>query len=216
MADATAIANMALGRIKVGRRITSLAEQSSEAKTCGFWMSECRRAVLRSMPWAVAQRAVSLAQIEGQEFPGWSYVYAYPTDALKVNFVSDDSGMRLSYRTNVATEQLISTYPQSTGVPWLLANSSDGQRRVILCDLTDAWAFYTADVTDFSVFPQDLASAIAWELAAEIGGSLGAADTAINAARTMAEMAKAGARAQSLNEERPDKTPESPSISCRY
>lgn len=216
MADPTAIANMALSRIRIGSRISSLSEQTQAAKTCNFWFAHCRKALLRSLPWSFAQRSVALAASATQTFPGWSYVYGYPPRALKVNFVADEAGIRIAYSRFSASEESVATWPKTIGVPFALALGETGTTKVILSDLANAYAFYTVDVEDVSLFPEDAASALAWSLAAEIAGPLSAASDVIAEARQMAAYSVVEARGMALNEERPDAPPESPSISARY
>ena len=76
----TDICNMALNHIGKGT-ITSLHEDTEEARTCKVHYDLQRKVLLRSYNWSFALKTAELAQID-TTVPGWDYVYAYPNDCV--------------------------------------------------------------------------------------------------------------------------------------
>jgi hypothetical protein len=211
----TDIANIALGRLQVGQAIASLSEQSTPGRLCNRFYNQCRREVLQAFPWSHASYAVALAAEADQTYPGWTYVYTYPQNVLRMHGVSDSSGLR-NMMTYVRAgswaeyEQLLRYQ-----MPFNLALRTDGAARVILSDMPSAYAFGTYDVTNTNVFPPDFISVLAWRLAMEVGGPLKCRADLVSNARNEYLFWKSHASARDLNESRDDTVPESPSISCR-
>lgn len=217
MASEVQIYNMALSRVGIGQRVESTSERTTPAKTCAFWFPLCRDEVLRDGNWPFAQRAVALAAAAGQTFPGWQYVYGYPSGALKIQHVTDEQGVRLARSSIFAPDYVYTQVHPAlfTGQPYEVALGSDGTTKVILTDQPDAYAIYTAQVTDPTVLPMDFVSALAWKLASEIALPLqappGAADRALNAYSAFVSRAKANG----LNESQSDPERDPPSINAR-
>lgn len=214
MASEADIGNLALGRLRIGQSITTLDDESPTARILNRFYDQCRQEVLRAFPWGCALRAEALAQISGQTFPGWSYVYQYPANCLMVRCVADEGGMR------TAMTLLRSNYSEFTNfisrMPWQTALKDDNASQVILTDIPNAWAFHTVDLETVGVFQPDLVSSIAWRLAMEAGGPLQADEGRISKAEQMYPYSLSQAAAQSFNESRDDAQPESASITCRY
>jgi hypothetical protein len=214
MATETSVANLALGRLKVGQAIADIDDQSNPARLCARFMDQCRQEVLRAFPWGGTVRAEALAEISMASFPGWTYVYQYPNSCLMVRAVSDEGGIRhISQSITSRFEQLNTLLRKQ---PFQIALKDDNTARTILSDVTDAYVFYTVDVEAFELFAPDLASAIAWRLAMEVGGPLQADSAAIENAMRMYAISVSTASAQSLNEHGDDPMPDSESIACRY
>jgi fermentation-respiration switch protein FrsA (DUF1100 family) len=213
--DDTGAANLALGRVGVGQAIAALTEQSVPAKTCNRFFAQCRQEVLRAHPWGFSLRAVPLALVAGQTFPGWAYVYAYPSNCLMVRAVGDESGLRAIRDAFLCCDGDRWPMLQQYRAPWQVALKDDGASQVLLTDVADAWAFFTVDVTNPGAWPVDFGSVFAWRLAMEIGGPLQAKAELVTSAeqRYMAWFSQA--TAQSMNEQRDDARAESPSIICR-
>jgi hypothetical protein len=217
MASETEIANLALGRLGIAQFITSLAEQSTPARICNRFYHQCRREVLRDHPYGFASSAISVAQVAGQTFPGWQYVYQYPASCLMVWTVADASGIRqwCNYfgQRDPYTWQYLDVLQRR--FPFKKALSSDGSRPVLLSDVPSAYAYFTADVTNTGAFTDDFVSAFAWRLAMEVGGPLKCSVDLREAARSEYFLTKSQATAQDMNEQRDDTVPESDSIACR-
>lgn len=213
--SSTDIANLALGRLGVGRAIASLSEQSSAAVICNRFYEQCRKEVLRAHPWGFSMAAVDLVEVSAQTFPGWTYVYQYPTRCLMVRYVGDEGGLRLAQTALTSCNWREWSELQRRFMPFQVALKSDGASRVLLSDVPDAKAFYTYDVTNTGVFPDDFSSLFAWRLAMEAGGPLQADPNLVARARSEFLFWGSHATAQDMNERRDDDKPESPSIACR-
>jgi hypothetical protein len=206
----THIANLALGRLDIGQAISSLSEQSNPARQCNRFFAQARREVLRSFPWPFATRSVLMAQVADETFPGWRYLYQYPSHCLLLRFVGPQDGIR-AVQTYFYRHDWTVFDNYVRHFPFQLTNRSDGNIGV-LSDLESAWAFYTVDVTNTGVFPADFTNALAWRLAMEIAGPLGKsrAEATQNYMNWRRE-----AMAQALNEGADDFLPEPESIRCR-
>lgn len=214
MASEADVANLALGRLRVGQFISDLTDETSEARICSKFMDQCRQEVLRAFPWNFAFKATQLAQVSGQSFPGWTYVYAYPDDCLMLRAVADESGMR--YARQLATSNAWSDFSVfASRQPFQVALKDDAASRVILSDVAIAWAFFTVDVEGVGLMPPDFVSVWAWRLAMEVGGPLSADDARITRAEQSYVAWFSVASAQSMNEAGDDPSQDSPSISCR-
>lgn len=214
--DDTGAANLALGRVGVGQAIAALTENSVPAKTCNRFFAQCRQEVLRAHPWGFSLRAQPFALVAGQTFPGWGYVYAYPSNCLMVRAVGDSAGLRAIRDAFLTCDCDAWPMLQQYRAPWQVALKDDGASQVLLTDVADAWGFFTVDVTNSGAWPVDFGSVFAWRLAMEIGGPLQAKSELVNSAeqRYMAWFGQASA--QNMNEQRDDARAESASITCRY
>lgn len=211
MASEADIANLALGRLRIGAFISDLDDSSTPARLCSQFFSQCRQEVLQAFPWGFAKRAEALALVSSQTFPGWTYVYQYPSSCLKVLHVTDENGIRFvkSFYSDREYSQL------QLLMPWDQALKDDNASRVLLSDVPDAWAIYTVDLDNVGTFPPDFVSAFADRLAMEVGGPLQADDARIVAAGQRYMISVTNAAASHMNETRDDPMPESPSIACR-
>lgn len=214
MASQVDVANLALGRLRVSKFINDLADQTTAAGICNRFMDQCRQEVLRAFPWNFATKAIQLAEVADQTFPGWAYVYAYPDDALMIRAVADEGGIR-SARQSVFARSFDALSAQMVANPFQVALKDDAASRVLLSDVPSAWAFTTTDVAAVGLMPPDFISVWAWRLAMEVGGPLQADDARITRAEQSYGAWLSIASAQSFNESKDDPRQESPSISCR-
>lgn len=79
---ATEVCNLALGRLG-SFSITSLSENSAEARLCNNFFESTRRSVLRAFSWNFATTWETLSQISGVSGFGYSYAYQLPGDYLQ-------------------------------------------------------------------------------------------------------------------------------------
>lgn len=214
MASSTDIGNLALGRLGIGQAIASLSEQSNPARLCNRFYNQCRQEVLRAFPWGFALRYEALAEVSGQTFPGWSYVYQYPDDCLMVRAVGDSAGIRYARSIVFCREQ--HEWPPMLRYPWQQALKDDNASIVLLSDVGSAYGFFTVDLENTAVFPPDFVSAFADRLAMEVGGPLQCKADLIDRAEGRYLRSLSTASAQAFNESRDDEKPDSPSIACRY
>jgi hypothetical protein len=209
------VANFALGRLKVGQMIESLDEATTPARQCNRWFAQCRNEVLRDFPWDFALMAEALAEVSEQTFPGWGYVYQYPLDCLAVREVGTEGGIRLLQASAFVSWYEYDHLPRPIRYPFKRALKADKASQVLLTDLPNAWVFFTAEVTNLNVWPEDAISAFAWKLASEVGGPLQAQDALVTRAAQMYEAMKIRAAAASMNESRADREAEGSSILAR-
>ena len=108
------ICNLALTRLGE-TRITSLAENSEQARSCNAIYEEIRDEVLSDHPWNFAQKRATLATLSGEPVftdDGMTVQYQKPTDCIKITHVnisfariklegdrilSDTSGLKIKY-----------------------------------------------------------------------------------------------------------------------
>ena len=86
MASSVDVANDALTFLGA-TRITSLTDDSNEAKVMNQLYQRTVDAVLRSYPWKVARVQAELAQSATAPEYGWDYSYRLPTDPLCLRVV---------------------------------------------------------------------------------------------------------------------------------
>lgn len=214
MAVETTIANMALNRLGVSEKIEDLDAQTHLSRTCKFWLPICRLQVLRDFPWGFANRSEALALASEEAHPGWTYAYQYPQGTAAVRAVADENGMRYAY-VAYNWPAAWNVTPVFARFPWKLSIKADGASQIILSDVPNAYAFHTADVTNYNVWPADAQSTLAWNLAMEIAGPVKAAAEFANRATNMYEGMRLRAAANSMNEARDDQEPDSPAIRAR-
>ena len=85
------ICNLALGRIGRKAAITSLTENSAEARACARIWDVTRQALLREFTWGFS-RKVALLALSTESIPGWEYLYAYPSDCLQALRIFNAAG----------------------------------------------------------------------------------------------------------------------------
>jgi hypothetical protein len=214
--DQVGVYNLCLGRLGVGQAVGAPTENSVPAKTCNRFYDQCRQEVLRAFPWPFALRAEPLALVVGQTFPGWTYVYQYPSGCLTMRAVGDESGMRQVRSSILTCDPCQWTLLQQVRQPWQPALKADGASQVLLTDIVTAWGFFTADVTNTGAWPVDFGGVVADRLAMEVGGPLQAKADLVTAAANRYAVWFSMAAATSMNEQKDDRVAESPSITARY
>lgn len=87
------IVNKALLLIGV-EPIGSLKDHSKTARVMSALLPETKRVVLNEFPWTFALRIVPLTKKTGVTVSGYEYFYSFPSDALNVQRVYNDTGYR--------------------------------------------------------------------------------------------------------------------------
>lgn len=192
------VCNLALARIGHGssRPIVSIDDQAEPARACKRVFAPLLRSMLREYAWPFALRTVALAP-SSSAVPGWSHVYAMPTDALNILAIT-----------------------AADADPWTAPARYDrrGFRligRLIACHESPAHAWYTADVADPVEADALFSDALAWRLAAELALALKAEPTLHRVAMEQAQMTLSRALAAVGNEGRDDMPYEAESIRVR-
>lgn len=211
------IANMALYRVGSSIRIATLdesTERNESVRASAFWYPIDRDAVLQSAPWGFARKSVALAAVTDTTFPGWNYVYEYPSDCLQAVAVCDAGGMRnFTYWGPYWPGQEIRGAPAK--VPFQIGSRDDGDSNVIMTDIAEAYLFYIFRQEVTNTFSPLFIDALAWKLGADIGQTVQANQARIDRCAQMYELKVRTALAQALNEAQPDMAPDSPSIQVR-
>ena len=153
MSSTLDIWNMALGFVGVARRLASENEASPEGAQCRLYWENARRQALRDYPWTFAQCRERLAEMKlPEEWEGiWRYAYALPSRCLRLQAVSEPGCRR--------------------DLPHEVVRYSDGTRAV-MCNVNQAIATYTRDVTDVAQWDDGFIHAVARRLACQIGIAL--------------------------------------------
>jgi hypothetical protein len=143
MASEVSICNRALQKLGASR-ITSLTEDSPNARSCNNAYETVRDAELAAHPWSFARRRTSLAADSDTPEFGYEYQYTLPADYLRL-LPSNDSH-----------------------VDWQIESKSDGS----LVILTDYGApleiIYIARVEDPNLFHATFIESLACRLALEM------------------------------------------------
>tara|TARA_R110000824_G_scaffold178558_10_gene358331 strand:- start:2592 stop:3182 length:591 start_codon:yes stop_codon:yes gene_type:complete len=148
MASEVQIAKLALQHIGDRWDISDLTEATPEAEQVNLVFDDTRDALLRQHPWNFAKKYASPATLSGTVPGNWTYMYTYPTDAVRVNGIID---------------------PLETGTPIkfeIARNASDV--KVVLTDQEDAEFFYTARITDTVQFDPEFTMALSYALASRL------------------------------------------------
>jgi hypothetical protein len=215
MSDVTTVANLALGRLAIGKAVSAITDNTVEAKALNRIYDHCRQEVLRAFPWGFATRAEALAEVSAQTFPGWGYVYQYPSGCLNMRAVGDEGGIRgMASRWCDDPTHWSPSFQRRQ--PFLTAIKDDGASQVILTDVGDAWGFFTMDITNAGAWTADFSSVLAWRMAMEAGGPLQAKTDWVDRAEARYRSWLSWAAAASLNEAKDDAQADSASIACRY
>lgn len=154
MASVVQIAKFALSHLGDRWEISSLTEESAEARQCNLHYETSRDAALRDMApnWAVSYT-------EGTSLSGtvpglWLYMYAYPSNCLRLIEIVNPLGKNVE------------------PIPFEVANV--GGIRVILTNQAEAELRFVVRVTDPNVFDPLFIKALSFRLAADIAIPLGA------------------------------------------
>lgn len=128
--------------------IQSLTEESQAARECRLVFSDARDELLEVQDWGFARRHKLLA-LSGDTPPTfWLYAYAMPADAQAIR------------RVYVEGQQL----DADDAFPWELGHGDEGER-LIYTNVEQAYARYTARVTDAQRFPQPFIELLALRVA---------------------------------------------------
>lgn len=157
-ADQVAICNLALSAVGTRSSISSLSENSAEARQCALHYGQALDRMLRAANWNFARKQVSLALLKDANFPGpsglpplpWVYSYAYPSDCIRLRYLMP------TFQAG-SNSSLIVTAPEWSGPPirFVVAMDEDQQgndTQVVLTNQPQALAVYTKRVTNPAFF----------------------------------------------------------------
>lgn len=162
LADAD-LANMALAHLGA-TTITSLTENSTEARTARLFFDTARQAVLRDFAWPFATKRATPGLVtdwtaQTDVVSEWQYDYRYPSDALRLLRIESGTGSRRVHGD---------VLPRHTVM-------ADSTGQLLRADTEDAVLHYVADVP-VSSFSPDAALAMSFLLASLIAPKLTGGD----------------------------------------
>jgi hypothetical protein len=155
MSDAIAICNRALSEMGSQSSIADFNEKSTEALECRKFYEPVRDWLLGKAHWNFCRRAISLALLkqaagsiwtDAQPQPPWGYSFAYPSDCIKVRYLT-------------------------SGMSFIVAGDKDvsgNAIKVILTDDPQPIAVYTAKVIDTSIWDPEFTEALVYSLAGRL------------------------------------------------
>jgi len=146
MATIIDICNQALSHVRAAS-IQSIDDTSVEGLECKRHFEIVRDAVLAKFMWNFATKTETLADT-GDEYSGWSYAYAYPTDCVKARRIYNSAG--------------------SPRLPFEIRSNADKDARIILTDVEDAILVYTAEITNVNMYSPEFVEMLAYALAVEL------------------------------------------------
>lgn len=146
MASEVDICNLALGHIGDAAEITSIAppDGSSQAALCKKFYPIARDECLAEFNWGFAMRRQLLAKLSTDAPSGWSYWFTIPNPFLAARAVvaeNYDTPVEFKIETNIT------------------------HGTVVLAEVDPAEMWYTATITDTTVYPPVFVHGLSWLLA---------------------------------------------------
>ena len=211
MATDVGICNVGLSRIGIDQYIEDLSDPRPAAVACSLHLPLCRQEMLQQHLWPFAMTTRALALVSGVTVPGWTYVYQYPVDCLRVVQLTDEGGARV-FRT--AWEQF--DYDPISPIPYrVMGHPTEPESRIIVTDLELAYLWYVQDVTDPNRLTPLFRNALSWRLAADLALALKADAGRAQYAREEYQRQESIAIAHAFNETG-DSVPQPETITVRY
>lgn len=164
--DKVYIANLALSNATARTQITSITENTREAKLCNLHYDQALEESLEEGDFGWARRRALLAQATmTTTYPNgvkqtatvngpWSYGYRMPTDVLIPLRIDDQMQVR----------------GRDMRIPFSIEQYEGLE--ILYTDQKDAILVYSSRVTDTSLFSRKFANLVSWKLASKIAGPL--------------------------------------------
>ena len=142
------ISNRALSHLKANNRITSLNEESLEARLCKLYFDEALDALLEKHPWNFAMARQELSLSADTPVYGYDYKFQLPTDpyCIKVMEVVDSGEAEIT--------------------DWTI------EGRYLLCDSTTCYIKYVKRVEQYNELSVGFRDALEYRLASKVAESL--------------------------------------------
>lgn len=140
------ICNMAVGHIGV-KGILSLEENHETARKCKLYYSLARDGALRDANWNFATSFAKLTKL-ADSIPGWEFLYAKPSNCLKVRKIFNEAG---AYRPMFTDFRVV--HAPILNVP------------AVATSLEFAWAEITYATKDPNVFDAKFVEYLSYKLA---------------------------------------------------
>ena len=214
----TEICNMALSRLGIREKITSLDPATSqEAVECALNYQTVVERTLCQYPWTFATKRKTLTLIESAPNKEWLYRYEYPADCVSPRYIEATA-------RNVPVDLMIKWQVEATDadIPGLFYPDPQigGQvhkpwRKSILTDEAAPVLVYTANTVPENLYPGHFVNLLAWNLAVELAMPLLSKPDVASMAMNAARVALLDARTNALNEGVHDNPLESEFIRAR-
>lgn len=182
-----------------GAAITSLTENSKEARLCNRRYETVRDAVLRAHPWNCAISRATLSQDATGPAFGFTYSYTLPTSPFCLKVLS-------FWNDNVNNE--IAAY--DSNVMYKI------EGRKILSNEATCKIVFVSQVTDTGLFDSLLSTTIAHRLASSIAYNITGSNTLAQTMFSLYEAQLKEARSMDAMEGYPDQTQASEFVEIRY
>lgn len=172
--SSTDICNFALTHIgRSSKPLTTLTENSIEARLCTIWYDQCRREALEIMDWSFARRRLTLALHADAPPDEWVYRYQVPSDMLSFLLIWNpfigvnvpNANFPLGFWNSLMGDV-------TNAVPFSLELSLDGTQLTLLTNQQSAIGLYTADIEDTALFSSQFINTLAHLIGSKIGYSL--------------------------------------------
>lgn len=150
----TIICNIALSHIGQGELEDVETDVGPEADACRRYYSIARKDVLREHSWGFATSQIPLVEnpsVDEDDYPEWTYFYTYPSSCLTVWAVFNEATVQEKWEQEFE----------------VIHNPTLGER-IILTDQEDAFAEYSHDVQDVTLWDEKFVMAFTYRLAAMI------------------------------------------------
>jgi hypothetical protein len=194
------IVQMALGALGETTTIASLASPVTKSEKLGvLFFARTRDRLMARHNWSWATRRAELLRLTDHVRYGWGYCYALPSDFLRS--IDLDTGYR-------ATGKSVPT-------PWAIEMNDTATGRILCCDLSPASLAYVARVTDPSLWSNAFADALIFELASRLAMPMAIKPELATTLFQAATLSFNQALASDLNEQVPDRQPDSEIITTR-
>lgn len=186
------ICNLAIARIGSTAFIDSIDDQMQEAVVCKKFFDMVANKEMRAAFYPSQCITQSLTLLQEEPNDKWLYAYAYPANCARFRVVELLPGLERRddfWRSPVAINHFV---PYERGK----LNGDDA----VFTNMEEAIGYYQLYLDTNTDIADDVASLIAWGLAAEIATPLGGATGARNDALNMQRMERSSVTARELNE----------------
>ena len=150
--------NLALSNIGTSKLVSAIGERSKEADACRRHYDRARDATLRDYNWPFARedehRLALVEDLRESKDSRWAFAYRYPADCIR----------------------MINVLCPGYSEPRRWKFRRDDSTGLILTDVEDAEAEYTARVTDPVFWKEDFETAVGYRLAVLIAPTIGKGD----------------------------------------
>jgi len=228
MADVTSLCNQALAMVGTRSSISTISEESNEARACLLSFEPTRKQLLRAAHWGFARAYARFPLIRArfgtpeadpalgspvngwnstyEPPPPWLYAYGIPADVLLVRYVLPNlaNSQPAVPFTGADPKLFADTSSQGPMPKFEIASSTiplnPAPKNVVLTNVSQAVMCYTKDITDTALFDESFSRAFVQALAAMTVTSLTGDLKMLDALTKLANTHILDARVKNANE----------------